>query len=425
MHCFRNFKSFAEAEIDLQQAVTLLVGPNGSGKTNLIEGVELLAQIALGLPLHQVVDVGRGSRGSFEVRGGLDGCVRDGQDEFELSVRFDGYVADWQPPVSYSVTYAAPIRALASETLVAADASGRQRTILRAQGGERDGLTSVTYDNFRQGPRPREVSIRSDRSALSQYGVFARDNGRAESCLALTDSVRDLLSSASTLAPNPGAMRSYARILEGWPLQRDGANLSAVLHAMAPDALTAITGRIRQLPEEPIHSIDFVTTDAHDVMLAFRMGERAERVDARVLSDGTLRCLAILTALEAAQEGSLLIIEEVDNGLHPSRAGVLTSALFETAERRRVRVLATTHNPATLNALSDEQLGAVVLCTSVGTEGGSRLVRLSDFPRYVEFIEGGRLGDLITARIADQYLAPDFAEKRKQAMRELLEAMGA
>ena len=43
-------------------------------------------------------------------------------------------------------------------------------------------------------------------------------------------------------------------------------------------------------------------------------------VDARLLSDGTLRMLAVVTALETVPTGSRIIIEEFDNGLHPSRA---------------------------------------------------------------------------------------------------------
>ena len=42
-------------------------------------------------------------------------------------------------------------------------------------------------------------------------------------------------------------------------------------------------------------------------------------VDASIMSDGTLRSLAVLTALETVEPNSRVIIEEFDNGLHPSR----------------------------------------------------------------------------------------------------------
>ena len=43
MHQFRDFKGFKQVGIDLLRPFTLLIGPNGSGKTNVIEAIELLS----------------------------------------------------------------------------------------------------------------------------------------------------------------------------------------------------------------------------------------------------------------------------------------------------------------------------------------------------------------------------------------------
>lgn len=45
MHQFLDFKSFEEASLDLSRPFTVLIGKNGSGKSNAIEGIELLAQL--------------------------------------------------------------------------------------------------------------------------------------------------------------------------------------------------------------------------------------------------------------------------------------------------------------------------------------------------------------------------------------------
>ena len=93
MHCLTDFKNFAHAELDLFEPLTVLLGRNGSGKTNLIEGVELLATLARGVPFNEITDVDRG--GTFEVRGGLRSCIRFGAEKLglrfnEAVVRFDG-----------------------------------------------------------------------------------------------------------------------------------------------------------------------------------------------------------------------------------------------------------------------------------------------------------------------------------------------
>lgn len=76
MHILKNFKNFADAQVESLRPFTLLIGRNDSGKSNLIEGVELLAQLAHGRPLHEITDLGRGSGATFEIRGGLQGCLK-------------------------------------------------------------------------------------------------------------------------------------------------------------------------------------------------------------------------------------------------------------------------------------------------------------------------------------------------------------
>ena len=46
-----DFKAFKEARINPLRPFTLLIGPNGSRKTNVIEAIELLSFVARGQPL--------------------------------------------------------------------------------------------------------------------------------------------------------------------------------------------------------------------------------------------------------------------------------------------------------------------------------------------------------------------------------------
>ncbi|MHC5833239.1 MAG: AAA family ATPase, partial [Nostoc sp.] len=84
-------------------------------------------------------------------------------------------------------------------------------------------------------------------------------------------------------------------------------------------------------------------------------------IDARTMSDGTLHFIAILTALLTRPEASQLVIEEIDNGLHPSRAELLVRILREIGTERKIDILLTTHNPALLDALGPEIVPFVVV----------------------------------------------------------------
>ena len=225
--------------------------------------------------------------------------------------------------------------------------------------------------------------------------------------------------------PNPKLMRGYERVGDSI-LKRDGSNLSAVLYGLSTGdddqraTLNRLLDAVSQLPDGPFVKFDFTRTDLRDVIFSLR--ERSGyTVDARVLSDGTLRTLAILTAFETVSEGSRIVVEEFDNGLHPSRVGVLSEAIARVAENRELKVLVTTHNPATMNFLTREQLKGVVLCTWDAEKAAASLVRLDNLARYDELLERGRLGDLVARRVIEQHLVPDFEERQRKKDVEWLE----
>lgn len=133
------------------------------------------------------------------------------------------------------------------------------------------------------------------------------------------------------------------------------------------------------------------------------------------MSDGTLRVLAIAAALLSAPEGSTVVIEEVDNGVHPSRAKQLLSTMREQAEKRNVRLLLSTHNPALMDALPDSALGDVVFCYRNPKSGDSELMRLSDLNDYPGLVAQGPLGELVTNGIVDRFVkSPVTPEEKKQ-----------
>ena len=90
---------------------------------------------------------------------------------------------------------------------------------------------------------------------------------------------------------------------------------------------------IKDLPENDIKEISFVKTTLNDVILVEKEenGNSFANVDAARLSDGTLRSIAVLAAVMSEPEYSIVAIEELDNGIHPSRAKNLMNALTKIA----------------------------------------------------------------------------------------------
>ena len=415
MHHLRNYKGFADAQIDLFKPFSLLIGPNGSGKSNVIEAIELLSFVARGQPLYEIGDIGKGSSG-LEVRGGLQACGREGKDRFQLGFSANAKFKGRRPLFRYDVEICTrPYPQIIDERLKVG-----KRTLYETLPKQPDSTSrdlTVQYDgNLTIKP---SAQVSSDRSVLSQYREFAASNNPSyEVSLQAVQATMSHLQASFVFDPDPKLMRNYERVGDTI-LKRNGSNLSAVLYGLSKgDAeqqatLQRLLKKISQLPDEPYQEFDFTLTDLGDVIFGFQESS-GYKVDARVLSDGTLRTLAILTAFETVSEGSRIVVEEFDNGLHPSRVGVLTEAIAEVANNRQLNVLVTTHNPATMNFLTQEQLDGVVLCTWDDENESASLVRLDELPRYDEFLERGRLGDLVTRRVVDQYLAPEFEEQQKK-----------
>ena len=377
---------------------------------------EVLASIAAGNRLREITDLDR--EGALNVRGGLQGCPRYGTDSFTLEFSAPMRWAGNTGCGRYSVTVA-PL----PEPRIQAESLFFGETMLfrevEGRGGPSSADIEVEYNNFAQGGRKPRASVSATRSVLSQYEHFATKNKRRRLSLGLIVALREHLRASFVFDPKPGAMRRYERIGHD-SLLRNGSNLSSVLYGLKTNGgakLDELFDHVRQVPDEPYTKFDFVTTRLGDVIFGLHE-ERPDRLsDARMLSDGTLRTLAVLTAVATGERYSRLVVEEFDNGLHPSRVASLIHAISRSSGERNINVLLSTHNPEVLNALTPKQQENVVLAFRSKTDYCSRLLPLTEVARYDELLEKGRLGDLVTRRIVDRHLDPDFGKNRRAALK--------
>jgi len=160
------------------------------------------------------------------------------------------------------------------------------------------------------------------------------------------------------------------------------------------------------------------------VQLTESFGGRAQTYEAALLSDGTLRVLAVAAALLSVAEGTLVVIEEIDNGVHPTRAKLLLDNIQRVARERNIRVLLTTHNPALLDAIPVDAIPDVVACYRDPKEGDSRLMSLRQLQDYPELVAQGPVGQLVTRGILERYLkSPKGPEEKAEQARKVLELL--
>lgn len=425
-----SFKSYHQARLPLAP-LTVMIGANASGKSNFIEGMRLISWLAQGQRLSAIqYAVQSGER---VLRGTIDDLASQRCGEFGLGV--ESGENEWNC-LTMRLTRRPDGLHITSETLSHEGAGVPLYTLDQpssAQGTD----VAVAYNNFSQGAGNPHVSCTDQVAIFTQLTSPASfevsHNQSRERIPLVTRKLEKCLSAMLFLDPVPARMRSYSFPSDA-ALHGDGSNVSAALCNLwgrdenaknAPFAShrRAILGFIQSLPEQQIEGLSFLEEPRGGVMVKLRetFGGEARDYDASLLSDGTLRVLAIAAAMLSAPEGSLVVIEEIDNGVHPSRAHHLLHQIKQIAEQRSLRVLLSTHNPALLDALPNSAVPDVVFCYRDPVNGASRLVRLADLPEYPELLARGPLGHLMTSGLLERFVKyhPTGDERKMKALKWL------
>lgn len=364
----KGFKSFKEASFELS-GLTVLVGANASGKSNALDAIRFLQGLALGYSLAESLG-GRREAGNQVwpgVRGGVADVVWKGAVGFRIE-------SNWRLAGELELGWGLEVQV---------DGSLRLRA---------ESLNSIFSD--------KKIFESNDSTALqpagppNRRGAFGMVNPsevqsdstsaqfRSRRAMAERDLLQSALRGALFLDIQPSQLRDYAPIAaDGLGLQ--GENISALTWQICQDADARqdLVDWLAELCAPELVDLDFATTELGDVMLVF-VEAGGRRIPARSLSDGTLRFLGELIALRTAPEGALLLVEEIENGLHPTRVHLLVEAMASAVETRGVQVIATTHSPMVLSALAPQSLRDAVLVACPPDSEGSIARRLGDLPDF-------------------------------------------
>lgn len=404
-----NFKSYREATLPLAP-LTLLIGANASGKSNAIEALRLLTWLAQGRRLNTILKSMQSE--AYAVRGQIGDLAYNGAAQFSLGCSFAAeQVTEWQY-LDLTIGISTTDLRIQAEQISSNNPTSRF-PLYRVEPGN-DPYShdlQVAYNNFARGGRKPRITATDQQAVFTQFTTPARfgsEHAQAQHIIPqVTKAYQVALENILLLEPHPARMRDYSLMVDV-NLRGDGQNVSSVLYNLIhhQQRHDEVLDFVRSLPEQDIRAISFVETSRNEVMVQLieTFGGHEHVRDAPLLSDGTLQVLAVAAALLTAAEGSLVVIEELDNGVHPSRARLLLDHIQRIAQTRRLNVLFTTHNPALLDALPLSAIPDVVCCYRDPAVGDSRLLRLEDLSSYPELIAQGSLGDLVTRGTLERFL---------------------
>lgn len=415
------FKSFENAVLPLDD-VTILTGRNSSGKSNALDAVEVLARLATGESIADALDSRGGRR--LPVRGGARGCAPHHGSSFSIGctvrVEEDTYAFDVTIDVEDDMRVVA--ESLTGPVVAVKSGSKSQGPLYRTTGGASGGpAVQAEVHNGHRAPNPKQ-QFRDNRLLLGQVAASLPMKNRAQiSVHRGIEAVVAALKGVFHLDPVPHLMREFVQARDD-ELRRTADNLSAAVHRLRqsnPDAADELDDLVRHVVDENVQGLGTVTSQLGDVMLALREARPplgADLTPAREMSDGLLRVVAVAAALLASDDGLdvaeevvpadpkghairggvLVVIEELENGLHPSQAARLLDLVQRRAATAGTRVLVTTHSPALLDAAEGVLNEHIVVCHR-GDDGYSVITPLTELPTYLSAMAQGSLGDAVTA----------------------------
>ncbi|MCY4372479.1 MAG: AAA family ATPase [Spirochaetaceae bacterium] len=335
----RNYRSIAACDVR-PAPLSILVGPNGVGKSNFLDALRFVAE-ALRFSLDHALQ----SRGGIaEVRKRSAGRPR------HAGIRIDLRLPEGE--VSYAFEIAAKTKG--------AYAIRREVCRLRPLGG---------------GPG-HGYDVREGEVARSSFTPMRSGSDRlflvAASHVPELRPIHDALSGMVFYNFNVDAIRAPRPSTPEGILLRDGANLAEIFSGLVPAARDEIVKYLAAVVPG-ISDVDTHLVERRRT-LRFRQdaptSNRRWKFPASAMSDGTLRVLATLVAMRQSgmigwRAPSVVGLEEPETALHPAAAEALLEAMRGSSHR--VQILATSHGADLLDnfAIPQDAILPVV------TEGGN------------------------------------------------------
>ena len=359
------FRSIARMDLALGRT-TVLIGPNGAGKSNLLSFLRLVPRLRT-----------QSLRTFVGYSGGADALLHHGARRTPiLRFRIEASTDD-----GAATAYGARLGHGAGDTLIFQEETVEER---------RAGETAFSVKSLGAGHVESQLEPSSKNRAFWPASVVRGWVSRMNYF-----HVHD----TSTSAP----LRNHGRQEESDYLRWDGRNLAPYLYRLANSSSEIDQAAFARIVSLVQRVAPFVKT-LDPTLVAPELAERSavkldwtdvndSRFASHQFSDGTLRAIALITALAQPLERlpAFVIIDEPELGLHPSALALFVSLVRSVSSR--CQVILATQSPALLDHFVPEEV------VVVEAPGGISQFRHLDATALEAWLDDYRLSELYDRNI--------------------------
>lgn len=355
-----NWRNFAHIEFDLSSRL-FVVGPNSSGKTNLLAALRFLGDIGR-----------RGLVAASEDLGGPDRYFRSGADSAAFVATFND--------TQNSAEFALFLRLMSAGSESTKRGSDADQTFAFPM---TDPLTGELNDRY--------LDVHQTITAGGKKPAYEGEFFPVEDEEAQRTRVRQTLAGIRYIHPNPKKMLERSDRYD----PDHGTGFFQHAGRFSDQQLDAVVDRIRPImasvvPEVPNLSYQRMGLGTEVVFYSDTPVRGASGVYSHEqFSEGTLRLLGMLFDLATLpRDTSVVLIEEPETFLQASVVRSLPSLLAEVAMNRDVQMIISTHSPE----LIDSELvlpSQVLMLRSENGETTGELLSQSNDPRIKAVVSAG------------------------------------
>lgn len=205
---------------------------------------------------------------------------------------------------------------------------------------------------------------------------------------------RFLMSSCSYDMLSPSEMRQSSRGRTS-SIGTSGRDLAAFIKSMSKEQKDSFMKTLHSLmgqhvPEE---------VEAHTkgkpgwttIESVERYGNKKVRISSKGMSDGMLRLLAFIAINETEAETSLILLDEIENGINSNYAEQLISIMKQSYEKKHRQMIVTTHSTAFLDYVSAEDIIYLYRDEKTGFSGAVKMLDIAGMKEKTEYMYPGEV----------------------------------